>query len=401
MYNLTASSLRSKSAGKGQLLDKKVLTCHCILQVMLFVCIFLFCTLGSVGLSAGTGLGVSSALVQNTGNETPNQDAANNNPPPNQGPNNQAPLNHQGDNENEEENNIGEGNLVGQDAENGPNAPMYGPLNHPEVANPNVGEEMEVDAIENDALNDDHDKPCVVQKNLKCNPKEQNNKNVGNSSEEEGENTPKACCSCDCHKTSKISKHNNTSNHNNNKTSDVQPGPSSSSASGMQLRPRSSAGVVTPKKEDSRRKDKDTGELEQDSNGVTSTKTVCTQNKRRKPNPAEQKDQDSLNTADENNQDNKVSVNEQSKESCKERSETPDGRRSADKEAYASSLGLETKLRRSARLSRGPTQNEETLGSKIVPSPSPTIITPSAANQNSSDHETTSPEPGPRKGKSW
>ena len=106
-----------------------------------------------------------------------------------------------------------------------------------------------------------------------------------------------------------------------------------------------------------------------------------------------------MNTADENNQDNKVSVNEQSKENCKERSETPDGRRSADKEAYASSLGLETKLRRSARLSRGPTQNEETLGSKIVPSPSPTIATSSAANQDSSEHETTSPEPGPRKEK--
>ena len=34
-----------------------------------------------VGLSAGTGLGVSSALVQNSGNDAANQDPANNNPP--------------------------------------------------------------------------------------------------------------------------------------------------------------------------------------------------------------------------------------------------------------------------------------------------------------------------------
>ena len=361
-----------------------------------------------VGLSAGTGLGVSSALVQNTGNETTNQDAANNNPPPNQGPaNNQAPVNQVANNADEDENYVeGENDLIGQDADNGHAAPVYGPVNQQHAPNPNVGDEMEVDAIENDALNDDPEKPCTVQKSVKCSQKEQNNKNLGNSSEEETDNIPKSCCSCDCHKTVKSSNRNNPSSFSKssgNKNSDAQPGTSGSTpTSAMQLRPRSSTGIVTPKNEDNRKKDKDTGELEHDSNTSVSTKS-CSQTKRRRSNQADQKAHESSEVKDNSTTDvnGKTSSTEQLTEPAKERSETPDGRTSVEKEAYASSLGLETKLRRSARLSRGHTGGDEVPAAKTTVSPNPGSVTPIASNMSSSDPENTSPEPGQRKGKSW
>lgn len=363
-----------------------------------------------VGLSAGTGLGVSSALVQNTGNETANQDGANNNP---QVPhNNQAPVNNQAvNNANDDGNNEVNDDVVEQGAQDIHAAPAYGPVNQQQVSNPNVGEEMEVDAIENDALNDEHDKPCAVQKDLKGNEREQNNKNVGNSSEDEGSNGPKPCCSCDCHKGPKSSKLNNSSSHEKNtgsKRNEPQPGPSGSTpTSGMQLRPRSSAGVVTPKKEDSRRKDKDTGELEHDCSAPAWTKS---HSKRRKSSQADHKNcevSDSKNglpkESGESSQDSasKISANESCKESSKDKCESPDGRSSAEKEAYASSLGLETKLRRSARLSKGSAVNGEVHVSSKTASPSPTTVPPENSNLSSSDPETTSPEPTQRKGKSW
>ena len=298
----------------------------------------------------------------------------------------------------------GENDLAGQDAENGHMAPVHGPFNQQHVPNPNVGEEMEVDAIENDALNDDHDKPCSVQKSVKCAQKEQNNKIVGNSSEEESDSASKSCCACDCHKNAKSSNRSDTSSSSKgsgNKSSDVQPGTSSCTpTSWMQLRPRSSTGVVTPKKEDQRRKDKDTGELEHDSNTMP---TSCLQNKRRRSNQADQKGHESNKVKDNNEVDasSKTTSAEQSKEPIKDRSETPDGRTNVEKEGYASSLGLETKLRRSARLSRGHTGSDEVAAPKTPISPSPGSVTPVAANVSSSDPENTSPEPGQRKGKSW
>ena len=383
---------------------------------MFYICFQIF----SVGLSAGTGLGVSSALVQNTGNETTNQGAHNNNPPLNQGPaNNQPPVNQNGDNAEEGEGNLeGDDDLVEQDADNGHIVPVYGPINQQHMPNPNVGEEMEVDAIENDALNDDHDKPCTVQHNMKCNKKELNNKNVGYSNEDESD-LPKPSCSYDFHKGVKSSKTNNTSSSTKNlgsKSNDPDAGPSGvTPTSGMHLRPRSSAGIVTPKKDENRRRTKDAGEFEHDSNTHSLTKPICSQIKRTKSNQADQKTSESSGVKDEllkencqvnNNVASKTSTAEQSKESTiekdiKERSETSDGRTSAEKEAYTSSLGLETNLRRSARLSRSQTASEEMHVSKTPVNSSTSSVAPVIASANTSDLETTSPEPGPSRGKSW
>ena len=140
--------------------------------------------------------------------------------------------------------------------------------------------------------------------------------------------------------------------------------------------------------------------MEHDSNTMPKS---CLQNKRRRSNQADQKGHESNEVKDNNEVDtsSKATSAEQSKEPIKDRSETPDGRTNVEKEAYVSSLGLETKLRRSARLSRGHNGSDDVPAPKTPISPNSGSVTPVAVNVSSSDPENTSPEPGQRKGKSW
>ncbi len=397
-----------------------------------------------VGLSAGTGLGVSSALVQNTGNDQVNADAANNNPVPgaNQGAANNQPVaavNANDDDDDFDDDIIEDDDIIDDPYPGNGHAPVYGPVNQ---AN-NVGDDMEVDAIENDALNDDHDKPNAVQKHKVH--KEQNNKNVGNSSGEENEDgKDEPSCSCHCHKAEKSPKAKNSGiKAGSSKDKDCRDpdGPSGSSesghSSGMQLRPRSSAGIVTPKKDD-RNRDVDTGKAgnsdeqpgsSQECKSVSGKQTPCKascmtpggKSKRKSCHASDGGNTPKVQFSGESSSKDKGDQTCSSKDgsgsssggtssATRARSESPDQKSNAEKEAFVASLELETRPRRSARLSRSYAASEDTptsVQNSVTPPPpgappqpsASTSVTPSSAD--SADPDASSPEPGQRKGKSW
>ncbi len=398
-----------------------------------------------VGLSAGTGLGVSSALVQN--NDQVNADAANNNPVPgaNQGAANNQPVaavNANDDDDDFDDDIIEDDDVIDDPYPGNGHAPVYGPVNQPN----NVGDDMEVDAIENDALNDDHDKPNTMQKHKVH--KEQNNKNVGNSSGEENEDgKDEPCCSCHCHKSDKSDKSPKAKNSgikagsSKDRDSRDPDGPSGSSesghSSGMQLRPRSSAGIVTPKKDD-KSKDWEAGKAgncdeqpgsSQECKPLSGKQTPCksgcstpgAKNKRKSCHTSDGGNTPKVQFSGECSSKDKGDVAYNSKDGAgsssggpssgtRARSESPDQKSNAEKEGFAASLELETRPRRSARLSRSHAVNEDApVGGQSSVTPPPPIppvqpppstsVTPSSAD--SADPDASSPEPGQRKGKSW
>ncbi len=363
---------------------------------------------------------MSSALVQNTGQDTANADGGNNNnntaaAAANVGPANNAAA---APDDGAVNNNAGGANdveVVAPQVE-GQHGVVPGPGHQAPV--PNVGDDMEVEAIENDALNDDHDKAYAVHKNVKT--KEESNKNVGNSTGYGSGRDPKPCCSCDCHKSMKSpTPGGSKSDETGSGSKGGEPTPESSgvcTASGMLLRSRHSVGVGTPRRDEPRRTDRDTGEVESnESSNPAVFKSSSSHSKRRKPPHGEQKVTEttpevkppdtSVSTAVQTGcSENKSSESSTSERSDREGSSSPGGRTGAEKEAYASSLGLETKLRRSARLSKGQAASEDvpTTKSPVTTQGSPAVSAVSVASTSSGGGSSASPEePSQRKGKSW